>query len=248
MPSPAGALWGIVPAAGMGARIQPLAFSKELLPVGTVRENGHERPRAVSEFVLERMAAAGADRVCFVIAPGKSDIVRFFGNRAAGLPICYCVQPEPRGLCDAIFQALPILGAADDVLVGMPDSVWFPRDGLARLPAGGLRFLLFDVDAPQLFDAVLLDGGDRIVGMQVKDPAPASRWMWGAFRAEARVLRELQALCLARGGRDEYMGSLVNAWIEQGGAPTGIRAGEVYVDVGTVNGYRDALRLVASEP
>ena len=28
-------MWGIVPAAGAGARIQPLAFSKELLPVGS---------------------------------------------------------------------------------------------------------------------------------------------------------------------------------------------------------------------
>ena len=28
-------MWGIVPAAGRGSRIQPLAFSKELLPVGS---------------------------------------------------------------------------------------------------------------------------------------------------------------------------------------------------------------------
>ena len=27
-------MWGIIPAAGTGSRIQPLAFSKELLPVG----------------------------------------------------------------------------------------------------------------------------------------------------------------------------------------------------------------------
>ena len=30
-------MWGIVPAAGQGSRIQPLAFSKELLPVGSRR-------------------------------------------------------------------------------------------------------------------------------------------------------------------------------------------------------------------
>ena len=28
-------MWGIIPAAGNGTRIQPLAFSKELLPVGS---------------------------------------------------------------------------------------------------------------------------------------------------------------------------------------------------------------------
>jgi hypothetical protein len=37
------AVWGIVPAAGAGTRIQPLAFSKELLPVGSRVENGVER-------------------------------------------------------------------------------------------------------------------------------------------------------------------------------------------------------------
>ena len=42
-------MWGIVPAAGQGTRIQPLAFSKELLPVGVRREGPEERPKAVAE-------------------------------------------------------------------------------------------------------------------------------------------------------------------------------------------------------
>jgi glucose-1-phosphate thymidylyltransferase len=33
-------MWGIIPAAGRGSRIQPLAFSKELLPVGSKTEAG----------------------------------------------------------------------------------------------------------------------------------------------------------------------------------------------------------------
>ena len=52
-------MWGIVPAAGAGSRIQPLAFSKELLPVGSRLEGGVERPRAVSEYIVERMILAG---------------------------------------------------------------------------------------------------------------------------------------------------------------------------------------------
>src|SRR5881396_3414467 len=50
---------GIVPAAGAAARLQPLAFSKEMLPVGsTIDERGIERPKAVSEFLVERMIYA----------------------------------------------------------------------------------------------------------------------------------------------------------------------------------------------
>ena len=39
-------MWGIVPAAGRGSRIQPLAFSKELLPVGSRLDKGLEIGRA----------------------------------------------------------------------------------------------------------------------------------------------------------------------------------------------------------
>ena len=55
--------WGIIPAAGLGTRIQPLAFSKELLPVGTRLDGNIERPRAVSEYLLDRMLMAGVDRI-----------------------------------------------------------------------------------------------------------------------------------------------------------------------------------------
>ena len=69
-------MWGIVPAAGVGSRIQPLAFSKELLPVGSRLDGETERPRAVSEYLIERMILGGADHICFVISPGKSDILQ----------------------------------------------------------------------------------------------------------------------------------------------------------------------------
>jgi len=35
-------MWGVIPAAGRGSRIQPLAFSKELLPVGSRNDKGTE--------------------------------------------------------------------------------------------------------------------------------------------------------------------------------------------------------------
>ena len=53
-------MWGIIPAAGQGNRIQPLAFSKELLPVGSCIDGAQERPRAVREYLIERMVMGGA--------------------------------------------------------------------------------------------------------------------------------------------------------------------------------------------
>jgi hypothetical protein len=61
-----------------------------------------------------------------------------------------------------------------------------------------------------------------------------------------RVLHELSALWRTREPRDEYMGTLVNAYLAAGGRAIGVRAGEAYVDVGTLNGYREAIRLLTS--
>src|SRR3954467_1771781 len=147
-------MWGIIPAAGVGSRIQPLAFSKELLPVGSRRDGENERPRAVSEYLVERMALAGAAKVCFVISPGKGDILEYYGGEAYGAEIVYAVQPRPAGLCDAIFRALPAVGAGGEaLLVGLPDTVWFPAEGFRALGDAPLSFLLFPVERPELFDA-----------------------------------------------------------------------------------------------
>jgi glucose-1-phosphate thymidylyltransferase len=46
---------------------------------------------------------------------------------------------------------------------------------------------------------------------------------------------------------DEYFGTLINAWIAEGNEALGIRAGGEYVDVGTLNGYRHAMQMLARE-
>lgn len=238
-------MWGIIPAAGSGTRIQPLAFSKELLPVGSrVDERGAERPRAVSEYLVERMVLAGADRLAFVISPWKSDIVQYYGGSYGEARIAYCVQDSPLGLCHAIFSALPVVPPDAPVLVGLPDTIWFPSDGLRRLPHDALSFLLFPVEQPRFFDAVEVDGRGLVTEIQVKHPAPTTHWVWGAFRLPPGCLHRLHGLWCARGKQDEYFGTLVNAWIAAGGEARGVRAGESYVDVGTVHGYREAMTLL----
>lgn len=238
--------WGIVPAAGAGSRIQPLAFSKELLPVGSRLDGGTERPRAVSEYLVERMLLAGVTRICFVISPGKSDIVEYYGNRIGPAHICYTVQPRPAGLCDALFAAAPFIAPEERVVVGLPDTVWFPEDALRELPQSTLAFLLFPTTHPELFDAVRLDAQSRVLEIEVKRADARSRWIWGAFQMPGRVLHELRDLWLERDRRDEYVGTLVNAYVARGGSAVGVRAGTSYIDVGTLHGYREAIRVLAA--
>jgi glucose-1-phosphate thymidylyltransferase len=239
-------MWGIVPAAGHGSRIQPLAFSKELLPVGSRQDGDGERPRAVSEYLVERLVLGGADKICFVISPGKSDIMQYYGAGAFSANVFYSVQPEPAGLCDAVFRALPLIAPTEPVLVGLPDTVWFPADALASLPDDRLSFVLFPVDRPELFDAVILDQDNRVLDIRVKQTTGSCPWIWGAFKLSGAILRALHDLWIARQRRDEYIGTLVNAWLAEGGVAYGARIGASYVDVGTIRGYREAIRLLSN--
>lgn len=239
-------MWGIVPAAGRGSRIQPLAFSKELLPVGSQQEGGSERPRAVSEYLLDRFIASGVDKICFVIAPGKADILAYYAASYAQARIAYVVQPEPSGLCDAVFRAAPLVGPHEVVAIGLPDTVWFPCDALGALPNDRFSLLLFPVEQPQHFDSVAVDATGRVRTIDVKAPHATSPWIWGAMKMTGNVFHDLSALWQARQRQDEFLGTLINAYLAAGGEAWGVKAGRSYVDVGTLEGYRAAIQVLRS--
>jgi glucose-1-phosphate thymidylyltransferase len=196
---------------------------------------------------VERLVIGGATRLCFIISPAKSDIIEYYGGSAHSAAICYSVQPKPTGLCDSIFRAIPFIDPAAPVMVGLPDTIWFPVDALRTLPDNRLSFLLFPVEQPEYFDAVVMDARDRVIEIQVKQPGARSHWIWGAFKMPGAVLRELFDLWQRRNCVDEYVGTLVNAWIEQGGEAFGYRAGTSYLDVGTMDGYLKTMKIL-SEP
>ncbi|UCI09639.1 sugar phosphate nucleotidyltransferase [Mesorhizobium sp. B1-1-8] len=235
---------GIVPAAGRGSRIQPLGFSKELLPVGSRMDGQTERPCAVSEYLVRRMVRNGVDRICFIIGSGKSDILEYYAAGYDSAAAIFVAQPSPVGLCDAIFRAAPLVAPEETVLIGLPDTIWFPEDGFCHLADDRLSFLLFPVDRPELFDAVVVDQDGRVEQIQVKQQGAATDWVWGAFKMPGHIFQRLAALWRERDGCDEYFGTLVNAYLAAGGEAWGVNAGSAYVDVGTFNGYRTALRLL----
>lgn len=207
-----------------------------------------ERPRAISEYLVDRMVIGGAKKLCFVIAPGKSDILEYYGGgKRDSVTISFVVQPHPSGLCDAIFQAAPLIAPDETVCIGLPDTIWFPENALCALPDDELSFLLFPVEQPQFFDAVRTTPDGRVLEIQVKQKNAASNWIWGAFKMPGATLHELRSLWLERNRQDEYIGTLANAWLAHGGSALGVRAGESYVDVGTLNGYREAINLLSDE-
>ena len=208
---------GSCPPPARGSRIQPLAFSKELLPVGSRLDGGVERPCAVSEYLVERMIRGGADKICFVISPGKSDILEYYGAGYGDAAIAYVVQPRPSGLCDAIFRAAPLIAADEPVIVGLPDTIWFPEDGARR--AAGRRAVVPALSRGAA--GVLRRRRARRGRARAGDPGEANRTpRRTGSGARSRCRAACSPSCTSsgseRGCEDEYFGTLVNAWLARG--------------------------------
>ena len=77
------------------------------------------------------------------------------------------------------------------------------------------------MDRPELFDAVLTDAEGRVHDIQVKASKPRCNWIWGAFKMPGATLIALQALWRARDRCDEYIGTLITAWLQLGGEAWG---------------------------
>jgi glucose-1-phosphate thymidylyltransferase len=240
---------GIIPAAGAGERIQPLGCSKELLPVGSRVVNGVDRPKAVAEYLVERMIAVGAEQICMIISAEKSDIVRYFAERNYAAEIFYVVQQKPAGLCDALFRAEPFARHHREVLIGLPDTIWFPEN--AYRPAvedhkADVNLVLFPVDDPSVFDAVVCDSQGYVERVEVKQRDAQSQWVWGAVTCTGDSFRALKLLWESRHREDQYLGHLLNAYIAAGDPVRGTYSGERYMDVGTLDGYHRALDYLRS--
>src|SRR5438270_2357557 len=239
---------GIIPAAGAGQRIQPLGCSKELLPVGSRVIKGVERPKAVAEYLVERMIAAGADQICMVISGEKGDIVRYFAEREYAAEIFYSVQPSPSGLCDAIFRAQSFVAPHERILLGLPDTIWFPENGLLAAqsahPDAAVNLLLFPVSEPSLFDAVIFNDAGEVSEVQVKRDDATSIWVWGAMIFTSRAFGELHQLWEARHREDEYLGDLLNAYIAAGNLVHASHVIENNIDVSTVSSYHSTQDLM----
>lgn len=235
---------GIIPAAGSATRMQPLSGSKELLPFGRHAGAGGKPGalRVVADYLVERMLLAGADRLCFVISGEKSDLVRFYARSHRAGPIFFALQPQPAGLCDAVFRASPLVRTQEPVLIGLPDTVWFPRHAFVHALRAGLHLITFPVARPEDFDAVQEGEPGSVRRVEVKQSGDASRRIWGAITAPGPVFLRLERLWRARGCQDQYLGDLFNAWLDLGEPVSCDHQGTRYYDIGTPGGYEQALQ------
>ena len=219
MSASGGRIVGVLPAAGYAMRLQPLDGSKEMVEVLGAPLLGP---------AIDRLRAAAVDEVHVVTRPEKEDVAAYAA--AAGGTV---ILGHPPSLGASIALGLRGLLSEDRVLLGFPDSLWWPVNGFTRL----LERLAEGAEV------VSLDDNERVVGIDVKPEAPVDDLVWGCLAARAA------ALAGVAGAADpgHYLRRLA-----EDRRVRGVRLGDVYLDLGTrhalasAQGWRSAADALAA--
>lgn len=177
--------YGSIPAGGLGTRLQPIGFSKELAPVGR---------RAVIEYLIERMVLAGIDKIFINTAQDKADLIRYLADKSPYKQnLIFMVRPRA-GLLDGVVLPEQFLRDDDELYFGLPDTIWYPKDGFKRLASftGELVLGLFDTGTPEKFDSVAIDAQSRIKSIEVKVERPKTKWTWAMGKLSVKAARLLR--------------------------------------------------------
>lgn len=89
---------GVVLAAGRGSRLKPLTETrpKAMVEVGDIPMISH---------CFEQLCTLGADRLVVVVGYRREQIMDFYGDEFAGVPIEYRIQEERLGMAHALLAA-----------------------------------------------------------------------------------------------------------------------------------------------
>ena len=236
---------GVIPAAGLGTRLAPLGYPKELLPIVYRGGAGGVVPQPVVIASLEQLRRAGVADCVVVIAEWKLELVRVLGERAAGVGLSYVVRSVPRGLADALDATFAWVRDRDVCLV-LPDTLVAPDDALARVKAeldasrADLVLGVFPTDHPELLGPVRIADDGRVLEVLDKPARTEVRNTWGMAAWSPRFTALLHE---AVGAQPEVvLGAVFDRAVKTGLHVRAVAfADGRFVDVGTPAGLAAAL-------
>jgi glucose-1-phosphate thymidylyltransferase len=155
---------GLIPAAGLGSRLDPIPCSKALFPVGFGPHptHGEPHPKVVSQYLLEHMQRAGVRKVHFILRKGKWDIPEYYGDGSQlRMQLTYLIMQRPYGTPFTLDQAFDFVHDKR-VLFGFPDILFSPEDAFSQLlkrqeeTKADVVLGVFKVSCPHKWDMVEL--------------------------------------------------------------------------------------------
>jgi len=180
---------GLIPAAGKGTRLYPFPCPKELFPIGyqEIQLDGlsMQRPKVISQYLVENIINAGARRILLILGEGKHDIMRYYGDgNWFGVDIAYLYQEHLHGMPFALDLAFPWLNNAT-VLFGMPDTIIEPKNAFTQLLTfhrnmdSDLTLGLFKTSNTSKFGMVEMDDENNLIRIIDKPKTTSLEYMWG---------------------------------------------------------------------
>jgi glucose-1-phosphate thymidylyltransferase len=249
-------LVGLIPAAGIAARITPLPCSKELFPIGyrVESEPGELRPKPVCLYLLEHMHSAGVRKVFIVLRSGKWDIPAYLGNGAAlGMNLAYLLMQQPFGAPFTIDEAYPFTNNKD-IAFGFPD-ILFNGEGVIRSlhhklvkTQADVVLGLFPIRAGQRADMVETgqDGCVQKIWIKPVNSLLTEAWITAVWRPTfSGFMHSFLQSQLTQGkiGKEFYVGDVLQAAINEGLTIQSVSFSEPFFDIGTPNGLLEAIRI-----
>lgn len=176
---------GLIPAGGNARRIAPLPMSKELFPIGFLDRDGDGlRPKVASQYLFDRMSAAGVKEAFVILRPGKWDIPGYFGDgTGVGMRLAYLTVHVSMGVPFTLDQAYPFV-RGHIVALGFPDILFWPEDAyrviVQRLCKAEADVVLglFPTDEPDKVGVVDVGAGGVVRGVHEKSGLTHLPYMW----------------------------------------------------------------------
>ncbi len=239
---------GVIPAAGMGERLSPYSVEKEMFPIGFY----HGKPKPVSQYLVERMIKSGVKKIFMIVNSSKSNLIKYYkSGKWLGISIAYLYQDKPRGMGDALCNLIPWI-RNEIVVMGMPDTIFEPYDAFSRLinfyidANCDLALGIFPVSDPSKYGIIAIDDHYNVVYHVDKPDIPVLNWCWGIACWGKRFNEFINHICDSyRDDQTEFtFGYLIDMSLKEGLSVKGLPFHDGrYIDVGTMMGIVEALRL-----
>jgi glucose-1-phosphate thymidylyltransferase len=248
-------LIGLIPAAGRGSRLAPFPCPKELFPVGyqdyQVNGTNQRRPKVISQYLIEHIIEAGAEKLMIIISEGKGDIMKYYGDGSKfSSDIAYLFQEELNGMPNALNLANKWIGEST-VLFGMPDTIIEPDNLFKSMLQyhdahnADLTLGLFPTNYPSKFGMVSTDEDNNVLFTIDKPRISDLKYMWGCAIWSSKFSELLNEFVMARDGntKENVLGDVFNLAIERKMKVKGFHAdGGQYIDIGTSDELDIALK------
>ncbi|PRY11224.1 glucose-1-phosphate thymidylyltransferase [Pontibacter ummariensis] len=251
---------GLVPAAGLGSRLEPIPCSKELFPVGfaTHPVYGKPHPKVVSQYLLEHMQRAGAGKAYFVLRKGKWDIPNYFGDGTQlGMHLAYLIMGRPYGTPFSLDQAYPFI-QGKQVVFGFPDILFEPKNAFEQLlkrqqeTEADVVLGLYKVPSPHKWDMVKTDDGGRVEHIVRKPLCTDLTYGWAIACWGARFtqfmhahLEQIQEQVQER-GQEVSVGEVIQEGIHNGLSVQSVCFDDSScLDIGTPEDLRQAIKTLS---